>query len=84
MRELIFFLLVLACPLAMLLIMRGGHGHGGRSHMSSHGDSDGQRLSADELRRRRGELDRLIRQRERDGAVAGGARRPRLADDLER
>jgi len=32
MRELIFLLLVLACPLAMLLMMRGGHGHGGHSH----------------------------------------------------
>lgn len=32
MRELLFLLLVLACPLAMLLMMRGGHGHGGHSH----------------------------------------------------
>lgn len=27
MRELLFFLLVLACPLAMFFMMRGGHGH---------------------------------------------------------
>lgn len=30
MRELLFLLLVLACPLTMLLMMRGGHG--GHSH----------------------------------------------------
>jgi hypothetical protein len=32
MRELLFLLLVLACPLAMFFMMRGGHGHGGHSH----------------------------------------------------
>lgn len=37
MRELLFLLLVLACPLAMILMTRGGHGHGGHTHA---GDGD--------------------------------------------
>lgn len=57
-------LLVLACPLAMFFMMRGGHGDGGHGHTTS-APGDEQRLSADELRRRRGELDRLIEERER-------------------
>lgn len=63
MRELLFLLLVLACPLAMFLMMRGGHGDG-HSHTTSGDGSDLGRLSAEELRRRRGELDRLIEERE--------------------
>lgn len=54
-------LLVLACPLMMVLMMRGhGGGHAGsRDHEADPGDA-----STDELRRRRDELDRLIEDRE--------------------
>ena len=65
MRELLILLLVLACPLVMFFMMHGGHGHAGHSHTTSAHVSDEQRLSAGELRRRRGELDRLIEERER-------------------
>jgi hypothetical protein len=65
MRELLFLLVLLACPLAMFLMMRGGHGHGGHGHPTSAHGGDDQRLSVRELRRRRGELDRLIEERER-------------------
>jgi hypothetical protein len=44
-------------------MMRGGHGHGGHGHATS-AARDEQWLSAEELRRRRGELDRLIEERE--------------------
>lgn len=64
---LVFLLLVLACPLAMFWMMRGGHGahdhashghaaHGG--HGGGHGhDSAPESRSVEELRRRREELD---------------------------
>ena len=65
MRELLFLLLLLACPLAMFLMMRGGHGHGGHGHATSASGSDDQRLSVTELRRRPAELDRLIEERQR-------------------
>ena len=47
--------LLLACPLAMGLMMRGGHGHGGHAHSHSEGPA-----SIDDLRQRRDELDREI------------------------
>ncbi len=53
----LFLLLVLACPLLMWLMMRGGHGHGGHGHAS-------KPASTDDLRRRRDELDREIAARE--------------------
>jgi len=53
----LFLLLVLACPLLMWLMMRGGHGHGGHSHKD-------EPASIDDLRRRRDELDREIAARE--------------------
>jgi Protein of unknown function (DUF2933) len=54
-------LLVLACPLMMVLMMRG---HGG-GHAGSRDHEAGPReASTDELRRRRAELDRLIEERE--------------------
>jgi hypothetical protein len=84
MRELLFLLLVLACPLAMFFMMPGGHGHGGHGRTTS-GRSDEQWLSAEELRRRRGELDRLIEERERaETRVASEATPLRSTDDRER
>jgi Protein of unknown function (DUF2933) len=80
MRELLFLLLVLACPLAMFFMMRGGHGHG-HSHTTSIDGSDEGQVSAEELRRRRGELDRLIEEREQAEAhVASEATPLRPAD----
>jgi len=54
----VFLLLVLACPLLMWLMMRGGHGHGGHSNT-------GKPRSIADLRHRRDELDREIAARER-------------------
>jgi hypothetical protein len=72
MREVLFGALVLACPLMMIFMMRGGHGHGGghAGHAGGrHGGHDHEaeagRASTDELRRRRDELDRLIEERQR-------------------
>jgi len=53
MSELFFLLVLLACPLAMFLMMRRGHGQGGHSHANSGSGSDDQRLSVTELRRQR-------------------------------
>ncbi len=83
MRELLVLLLVLACPLAMFFMMRGGHGHGGHGHTTL-APGDERRLSADELRRRRGELDRLIEERERaEARVASEATPLSSTDDRE-
>ena len=54
--SILFFILVLACPLGMWFMMRGGHGH------AHHGD--GQAVSIEDLRLRRDELDREILARE--------------------
>jgi len=66
-----FLLLVLACPLLMMFMMRGGHGHGGghSGHAGGchggHGDeSEPRETATDDLRRQRAELDRLIEERE--------------------
>lgn len=61
MGQYLFLLLVLACPLMMLFMMRGGHGHGGHAH-----GSGGARepSSLNELRRRRDDLDGEIAARE--------------------
>ena len=62
---LLILLLVLACPLMMLFMHRGGHG-GHTSHGPDHGHMDGGAdemsgtSSLDELRRRRDELDAKI------------------------
>src|SRR6266540_4171949 len=68
-----FLLLVLACPLMMMLMMRGAHGHGGghAGHaggcQGGHGDEPQQRETpTDDLHRRRDELDRLIEEREQN------------------
>ena len=54
----LFLLLILACPLMMIFMMRG-HGHGG-----GHEHRDASAASVDELRRQRDELDREIVARE--------------------
>ncbi len=75
MSQYLFFLLILACPLMMVFMMRGGRGHGahghgarasggqgGHAHMGA--DEDGDPPSVDDLKRRRDELDREISLRE--------------------
>ena len=68
---LLFLLLILACPLMMVWMMRGHGGHGGHAshgagHGHVHGDADEMSGtgSLDELRRRRAELDAEIAQLE--------------------
>jgi hypothetical protein len=66
---LLILLLVLACPLMMVFMHRGGHG-GHASHGESHGHTHGvadevsDTGSLDELRSRRAELDTEIAQLE--------------------
>jgi len=69
--SLLILLLLLACPLAMVWMMRGHGGHGGHAshgagHDHVHGDADEMcgSGSLDELRRRRAELDAEIAQLE--------------------
>jgi hypothetical protein len=56
----LFLLLILACPLMMLLMHRGGHG--GHDH-GAHGQAR-EPESTDDLRHRRDELDREIAARD--------------------
>lgn len=79
----LFLLLLLACPLLMMWMMRGGHGghgagghgghgasgHAGCGHGGGHDNSQAEEAepSLDELRQRRDELDRLIEARARSG-----------------
>ena len=65
----LFLLLILACPLMMVFMMRG---HGG--HAGGHQHHDPSTASVDELRRRRDELDREIATRD-DGWRASEADR---------
>lgn len=68
----LLILLVLACPLAMAWMMRGGHGHSGHDH-SSHEPTD---ASLTELHRRRDALDRLIAERQQaEREPTAGSRR---------
>ena len=59
---LFFLVLVLACPLMMIFMMRGGHGHGGGHAGHGHGGHDHELApregSTAELRRQRDDLDR--------------------------
>lgn len=67
--SLLLLLVLLACPLLMWLMMRGGLGHGHGGHGSHHAAAidgrHGDAPSTDDLRRRRTELDREIAERER-------------------
>ncbi|HEU5065566.1 MAG TPA: DUF2933 domain-containing protein [Gaiellaceae bacterium] len=85
MRELLFLLLLLACPLAMLFMMRGGHAHGGHRHTAHASGGSDQPPSISELRQRRAELDRLIEERERvEAPVASEPTSLRATNDRER
>ena len=69
----LFFLLILACPLMMIFMMRSHGGHGGGRHGHQHHDPSA--ASVDELRRQRAELDREIATRE-DGNGCEDERSP--------
>ena len=79
----LFLLLVLACPLMMMFMMRGMHGSHGGSAGGGHargmgGGCHGQRsadssTSLDELRRQRDELERQIEQREAEEQTPVGS-----------
>lgn len=86
MANYLFLLLVLACPLMMVWMMRGMHGsHGGDARGGQaepndgcgHEHSDtGAAPSLDELRRQRDELDHRIEEREAEEQTpVGGGRR---------
>lgn len=80
MPQALFLLLLLACPLAMVFMMRGMHGghghteaheegaqHGGRHggcHAGTGHDHEPAESSLDDLRSRRSELEREIADRE--------------------
>jgi hypothetical protein len=68
MREILFIALMLACPLMMMFMMRGGHGHGGGHAGGGHRGHDRglapREASTDDLCCQRDELDRLIEERE--------------------
>ena len=75
MSNYLFFLLILACPLAMVFMMRGMHGgHGGDG---GRGEKESG-VSLDELHRQRDQLDREIEKRkseeETPTPVGGGWR----------
>ena len=66
MRELLPILLVLACPLLMLVMMRGMHGGGdaGGCHRHDHsGPKSRDQMGIDELKDERDELNERIAQR---------------------
>ena len=65
MEALFFILILLACPLMMLFMMRG-HGRGQEHGGHTGNGRDVHRASSSDLRRRRDELDREIERRERD------------------
>lgn len=62
MREVLVIALVLACPLMMIMMMRGGHGHGG--HAQAPRADESQELSTESLRKLRADVDLLISERE--------------------
>jgi hypothetical protein len=78
---LFFLLIVLACPLMMVFMMRGMHGGRGAQGDHDHGSpAEPAETSVDDLRRRRAELDRMIDEREsaasgRELTSWGGGRR---------
>ena len=77
--SLLFLLLVLACPLMMVFMMRGhgGHAHGHGSHGGSDEAAPQAKASLQELRTRLDELESQIEEREAEesGKAALLARR---------
>jgi hypothetical protein len=73
MKEILPFLLILACPLMMIFMMRGMH-RGGHDHAASeHSDE----MSAAELRQLRDEIDQRLQaldERVRDVEASAGTR----------
>ena len=74
----LFLLLILACPLMMIFMMRGHGGHGG-----GHERNDVSATSVDELRRRRDELDRELAAREGGSSPAVSPRTDAERDEHE-
>ena len=71
---LLILLLLLACPVGMLFMHRGGHASHGEGHGHTHGAEE-PTGSLDELHRRRDELDAEIAQLERAETEAEAERK---------
>jgi hypothetical protein len=71
MREFLFTMLVLACPLMMILMMRGMHGHGRNAQADPQLPRD--TMSLDELKQERDKLNELIGERAEQIAHSGTA-----------
>ena len=69
------FLLIVACPLMMIFMMRGMHGHGGKASAES---KPREQMSLDELKQERDKLNGLIGDRAEQIVRAGGSRREAL------
>ena len=86
MSNYLFLLLILACPLMMVFMMRGMHSGRGEGERAGRGQQDDRAMSLDphrapdaslaELQRRRDQLDREIAERtaEEETPVGGGWR----------
>lgn len=75
----IFLALVLACPLMMVFMMRGGHGHGHGGHTDQNANGreagKGAKPTTEELREQFDAIERQLAEREADEkATAGGWR----------
>ena len=82
---LFLLLLVLACPLSMMWMMRGGHGqghgshaHGGHEHSAEPPTPRMSERSTRGLRELRDEIDQMIEERER-GDYTQSEREPEIA-----
>jgi hypothetical protein len=73
MPQALYFLLLLACPLAMVFMMRAMHGGHGRSGAGDRHEPDD--VSLNDLRERRSELDRQIAAREHAESLPADERR---------
>ncbi|HLY95344.1 MAG TPA: DUF2933 domain-containing protein [Gaiellaceae bacterium] len=73
MRELLPFILIVACPLAMIFMMRGMHGQGGKQQAEP--KLPREEMSIDQLKHERDELNELIGARAEQIVHARGSRR---------